>query len=146
MTLTQTAGRSRSRPARLVHCSKALARCRMARRQTTNAKVAIVTGGGSGIGVATAEILARDGASVLVCDLDADPAASTAHRIVSTGGAAMPFQIDVTDAQAHSRAVAKAERIYGGLDIAVNCAGISVGPSKSQQTVQDTDLSDCNAS
>ena len=107
-----------------------------------NAKVAIVTGGGSGIGAATAEVLARDGASVLVCDLDVDSAASTAHLITSTGGAAMPFQMDVTDAQAHARAVAEAERLYGGLDIAVNCAGISVGPSKLQHTVQDTELSD----
>jgi NAD(P)-dependent dehydrogenase (short-subunit alcohol dehydrogenase family) len=80
---------------------------------------AIVTGGGSGLGAATAERLAQAGCRVAVLDRDAARAQDVAARI---GGLALAC--DVADAEAAEAAVAEAERRHGAARILVNCAGI----------------------
>lgn len=84
----------------------------------------IVTGGGSGIGEATAKLLARRGARVLVADLSADHAEKVAVRIEKEGGRARSFAVDVTDYAAVEKMVAEAVSAFGALDGAVNNAGI----------------------
>ena len=87
-------------------------------------KVAMVTGAGHGIGAAVAARLAADGASVLVCDIDLDRAATTAQAITSTGAAAASHRVDVRERAQADAAVAQAVSQFGGLDILVNNAGI----------------------
>jgi len=87
-------------------------------------RVALVTGGARGIGAASAEALAREGAAVLVTDiLDAD-GEQIAARIVEAGGRAGYVHHDVRDEAAWISAVAEAERRFGGLDIVLNNAGV----------------------
>ena len=86
-------------------------------------KVALVTGGGSGIGEAIVHRLAADGASVVVMDVQAE----SAERVASDLPHATTFVGDVTDPEASERAVAHAVETFGGLHIAANIAGIG-GP------------------
>jgi NAD(P)-dependent dehydrogenase (short-subunit alcohol dehydrogenase family) len=88
-------------------------------------KVAIVTGGGSGIGAAIAMQLARQGARVVVADRDAEGLEAVTGEI---GRSALPYEINVADALEVEAMVAYAERECGGLHLAVNNAGIG-GPS-----------------
>lgn len=87
---------------------------------------AIVTGAGNGIGAAVAESLAGAGASVAVFDLDAAAAERTADRIavVSAGGRAVAFGVDVSDPDAVESTVDKVESALGPVGILVNVAGI----------------------
>lgn len=87
--------------------------------------VAVVTGGGSGIGEAIALRLAGDGARVAVLDIDEDAARLTAGLVDGIGVAA-----DVADAAAVERALATVEAELGPVDVWVNNAGISGGPHK----------------
>jgi NAD(P)-dependent dehydrogenase (short-subunit alcohol dehydrogenase family) len=87
-------------------------------------KVAIVTGGGSGIGEACARLLADRGAQVLIADRDLADAELVAKEI---GEAALPYRVDVSDAAACQAMVAETLHAFGQLDIAVNSTGIS-GP------------------
>jgi len=87
-------------------------------------KVAIVTGGASGIGAAVAIELARRGAKVVVADLDTNGAERVVGDIMAQGGLAAPFQVNVADAIEVEARVALAERTDGGLHLAVNNAGI----------------------
>jgi NAD(P)-dependent dehydrogenase (short-subunit alcohol dehydrogenase family) len=80
---------------------------------------AIVTGGASGLGGATAEALAREGGRVAVLDVDADAAHAMAQRI---GG--LSLVCDVADANAAERAIARAREAHGPARILVNCAGV----------------------
>ena len=88
-------------------------------------KVAVVTGAGSGIGAAISRQLGREGADVIVADLDADAAQGIAAEIRSLGGNAHDFVVDVADAGAVKKMVEFAVQKCGGLDLAVNNAGIS---------------------
>jgi NAD(P)-dependent dehydrogenase (short-subunit alcohol dehydrogenase family) len=90
-------------------------------------KVAIVTGGASGIGKVTAVKLARQGAKVLVVDLREEPACAVADEIAAAGGTALPFAADVTDPDNNKAVVAFAEKKFGALHLAFNNAGIT-GP------------------
>ena len=89
-----------------------------------NAKVAIVTGGGTGIGEAISRRFARDGASVVVSGLANDPLDDVAAAIVGEGGEATAFAGDLSQEDVARRCVDVALDTYGKLDILVNNAGI----------------------
>jgi NAD(P)-dependent dehydrogenase (short-subunit alcohol dehydrogenase family) len=89
-------------------------------------KVAIVTGGASGIGAACAEALAREGAAVVLTDLDAARGEAVAARIADAGGTAAFLPQDVTDEARWIEVVAEAERRFGRLDALVANAGIGL--------------------
>jgi NAD(P)-dependent dehydrogenase (short-subunit alcohol dehydrogenase family) len=90
-------------------------------------KVAIVTGGASGIGKSTAVKLVQQGAQVVLVDLKEDAARVAADEIAAAGGKVMPFAADVTDPKANEAIVAFTEKNFGALHLAFNNAGIS-GP------------------
>jgi NAD(P)-dependent dehydrogenase (short-subunit alcohol dehydrogenase family) len=91
---------------------------------TLTGRRAIVTGGASGIGRATAHRLAAEGAAVLVADIDAERAGAVAEAIRAEGGQALAVRCDVTRTEDCRQAVATSVEQWGGLDIVVNCAGI----------------------
>ena len=99
-------------------------------------KTAIVTGAGSGIGAAIARELGEKGAEVVVADLDRDAAEAVASAIRFAEGKAHAYAADVADAEAVERMVAFTVETCGGLDLAVNNAGIG-GPS---ETIADYPL------
>ncbi|MDB5687629.1 MAG: short-chain dehydrogenase [Rhizorhabdus sp.] len=80
-------------------------------------KVAIVTGGGSGIGRATALLLASRGAKLVLAGLDAEPLDKTAADIVAAGGEALPIVMDIADEASISSGIAQGVAHYGRLDI-----------------------------
>ncbi len=86
-------------------------------------KVAIITGSGRGIGAAAARLFATEGASVVVCDLDAAPAEETAAAITNAGGKATVLAGDVTDPAFPAQLVQSTLDAFGGIDIIVNNAG-----------------------
>jgi len=87
-------------------------------------RVALITGGGSGIGQAAAHLFARGGGSVFVADIDAQKAKGTADAIARAGGRAEIARCDVTQAVDVQAAFEAAERLFGRLDAVVHCAGI----------------------
>ena len=88
-------------------------------------KAALVTGGGSGIGRATAIAFAREGARVAVADLTLDAAQQTVADINATGGQAIALAADVTDDAAVAAMVRATVAAFGRLDCAFNNAGIA---------------------
>ncbi len=95
---------------------------------TLDGKVALVTGGASGIGRATALTFAREGARLIVADLNAEGAQQTAHMITEQGGKATFVQVDVTQAAQVEAMINRAVETYGRLDCAHNNAGIGSRP------------------
>ena len=88
-------------------------------------RVAIVTGGGRGIGQATCVRLARDGAAVVVNDIDPGPAQETVDKIVGEGGRAVAVVANTVDMAEAERLANQAVQEFGSLDILVNNAGIT---------------------
>lgn len=89
-------------------------------------KLALVTGAGKGLGAAIAKGLAREGATVVVADMDAPAALATVREIQSTGGAAHSFAFDVRVAADVVQVAARVGEQLGAIDILVNNAGMSV--------------------
>ncbi len=87
-------------------------------------KVALVTGGSSGIGRAAAEAFAREGAGTVVADVNVGAGQETVKRIHAAGGTATFVQCDVSDARDVANMVRQARSEYGRLDCAFNNAGI----------------------
>ncbi len=87
-------------------------------------KVALITGGGSGIGKASCLLFAREGAKVVAVDVKRDTAEATAREITNAGGHARAFAADVSKTKDAERMVRFAEESYGRLDVIFNNAGI----------------------
>ena len=102
-------------------------------------KVALVTGAGSGIGRAIAEKLAADGACVIVADKNVDAAREVASGIGDTD-VAVAVEMDVTSVESIDAAVEASLLAFGGLDIVVNNAGLSISRSLVETEVQEWDL------
>lgn len=100
-------------------------------------KVAIVSGGASGIGRSSAIRLAAEGAAVMVTDIDETMAAETLALIQQAGGTAQFMSHDVADEAAWQDVVAKTVANNGGLDILVNNAGIAIGGSIIEMELAD---------
>jgi 3-oxoacyl-[acyl-carrier protein] reductase len=86
----------------------------------------LVTGAASGMGRATAQVFAAEGANVAVTDYAAGGAEAVAAEIVSTGGTAKAWKLDVANRDEITTVVNEVARHFGGLDIVINNAGISV--------------------
>lgn len=93
-------------------------------------KVALVTGGGSGIGEAVAKRLASEGAKVVVTDIALDAAQRVVGEIEAAGGTALAVRQDVASADDAKAVVQAAVDTYGGLHLAVNNAGIGGAPAR----------------
>ena len=102
-------------------------------------RVALVTGGGSGIGRATAQRLAAEGACVVVADRDAQAARSVAAAIGSAD-AAIAVSADVTSEDDIAAALASAALAFGGVDLVVNNAGLSISKPLTETTLADWDI------
>lgn len=89
-------------------------------------RVAVVTGGGGGIGGATCRRFAREGARVAVFDRDGEAAQRVVHQIVGEGGEAQAMQCDITERFSVDAAVSQALGRFGSIDILVNNAGWDV--------------------
>jgi rhamnulose-1-phosphate aldolase/alcohol dehydrogenase len=112
---------------------------RMPKPKPLATRIAFVTGGGSGIGRAIAQRLAAEGACVVVADRDADAAAAVAAELGSAD-VAVPVTVDVTDAEAVAAAVDAAALAFGGVDLVVNNAGLSISKPLLETTDADWDI------
>ncbi len=99
-------------------------------------RVAFVTGGGSGIGAATARRLAAEGACVVVADRDT----AAAEKVAGELGTAVAVTVDVTDEDQIAAALRGAVLAFGGVDLVVNNAGLSVSKPLLETTAGDWDL------
>lgn len=90
-------------------------------------KVALVTGGGSGIGRATAAIMANCGASIVIADFDNAAGQAMVDELKKAGHQALFIKVDVADINSVESMIEKTQQTFGRLDCLVNCAGIS-GP------------------
>ena len=93
-----------------------------------NGKVALITGGASGIGRATALTFAREGAKLIIADMNEDGGQQTVHMITEHGGEATFVQVDVSRATEVEALISKTVQTYGRLDCAHNNAGIGSRP------------------
>jgi rhamnulose-1-phosphate aldolase/alcohol dehydrogenase len=106
-------------------------------------RVAVVTGGASGIGRATARLLGARGAHVVVADLNGDGASEVAEELVAANGVrrAIAVETDVTSEDAVEEMIRRTVLEYGGLDILVASAGLATSASVTETTLDDWELS-----
>jgi NAD(P)-dependent dehydrogenase (short-subunit alcohol dehydrogenase family) len=90
-----------------------------------NGNVAFVTGGGNGIGRATALALCSEGVSVAVADVNREWANLVTDELTRAGGSALALTVDVTDEESVSQAIQQTASHFGGIDHLVLCAGVS---------------------
>jgi 3-oxoacyl-[acyl-carrier protein] reductase len=88
-------------------------------------KIALITGGGSGIGRACAQRFAQEGAHVCIADLDLAAATETARTVEAAGRKSLALQVDTTDEAANDAMVARAVAALGAVDVLVAAAGIA---------------------
>lgn len=88
-------------------------------------KVAFITGAGSGLGRATALVLAQGGAQVVLCDLNLTGAEETAQEVRALGRYALPLRVDVSQLEDVEQAVARAHGEFGRIDVLFSNAGIA---------------------
>jgi NAD(P)-dependent dehydrogenase (short-subunit alcohol dehydrogenase family) len=112
---------------------------RMPKPKPLATRVAFVTGGGSGIGRAIAHRLAAEGACVIVADRDADNAVSVAGEIGSAD-VAVAVTADVTDDEQVAAAIREGVLAFGGVDLVVNNAGLSISKPLLETTTKDWDV------
>lgn len=86
--------------------------------------VVIITGGASGIGAVTAEMFAKEGADIVLLDVNEQKLAATASALQEQGVTVMYDVVDITSREQIARAIQKVEQVYQRVDILVNCAGI----------------------
>ena len=96
-------------------------------------KVALITGGSSGIGATTARGMVGHGARVVLCDLQEEAGQSLAAEL---GSSALFVRCDVTSEADWARAIAAGEERFGGINVVMNCAGISVPAPIDQATLE----------
>ena len=102
-------------------------------------RVALVTGGGSGLGEAICRVLAEDGAAVVVADVREDAAARVAREIEAAGGFGRGLRLDVADAESAAAAIAATCGAGRRLDVLVNCAGVDRTEPFEQVTIEGWD-------
>lgn len=102
-------------------------------------KIAIVTGAGSGIGRATAQCFAAEGAIVIAADINQEEALITQELIVTAGGECQALKVDVSHEAQVKDAIARTVSLYGRLDIMHNNAGISIIKPTTEITEADLD-------
>lgn len=112
---------------------------RMLRPKSLATRIALVTGAASGIGKAIATRLAAEGACIVIADLDPEKAQAAAAEL-GTADVAIGIQADVTDELQVQAAVDATVLAFGGLDLVVNNAGLSLSKSLLETTVADWDL------
>lgn len=100
-------------------------------------KVALISGASRGIGAATAKCMAEAGAKVVVGDLLDELGRKTVAGIQAAGGQAHYVHLDVTSEAGWSEAVASTVRLFGGLDVLVNNAGLFLGKGSEEATLAD---------
>ena len=100
-------------------------------------KIALITGGGSGIGAACAQTLAREGARVAITDVNGDSARAVANAITTAGGQAFALQQDVTEEARWVSVVAEIQAKYGALTTLVANAGIAIRGPITEMSLDD---------
>ena len=100
-------------------------------------KVCIVTGGASGIGLATCEVFVREGAKVVIADRDLAAADKAVAALTQKGGQAMAVQCDVSNADSVAGMVQATVAAHGRLDVIVNNAGYGIAGSLSETSDED---------
>ncbi len=108
-------------------------------RERFEGRVALITGGGSGLGRATALRLASEGAAVVVADINPDGGRETCRLIGAEGGRALFVQADVTRAADAEKMVAETVEAFGRLDVLVPSAGVGAGGTVVDVSEQDWD-------
>lgn len=102
-------------------------------------KTAIITGAGQGIGKATALLFAREGASIVVADVNEAQAQGTANEIITAGGRATAVTVNVTSMHECEQAVKTAVETFGGIHILINNAGITRDATLAKMTEEQFD-------
>jgi NAD(P)-dependent dehydrogenase (short-subunit alcohol dehydrogenase family) len=107
--------------------------------QELHGRIALVTGGGRGLGEATCRTLAAAGATVVVADIREDLAGKVAEQIQDEIGQAFPLRLDITDEGQAEQAIGRVVEQHGALDILINNAGVDITVPVEELSVDDWD-------